>query len=774
MSVRFVFVTMDGGHNAALRQAALQIKQAHGIDVQLALHAAPALRDAATWQRLEQDMLQADFIFGCMIFGEEFVRPMQEILAKATAPICFITSNPALIYATRLGKLSLAQKSEEDQGLVSRWMQKLRPKKNGRAEGHRQTAMLTNLTKLMKYVPGKVRDLHTFIAVHDFWLHSSPDNLARMILMFLDRYVPAYQGTLPFQEAIKYPDAAVYHPDAPAPFESNAAYRAWRQQQGRPIGANGPWKGAAGLLIHRAVVLSGNTAHLDALIRHLEAQGIEARTTYSALLDFRPSIDQFMTGQDDLPHVDVLLNCMGFPLVGGPAGTRPDEASAALHTLDVGYFDMVPLTFQHVDHWRQSDVGLLPMQTAMNIALPELDGGVEPVLFGGPVAGRDKFIPLEPELPNAARRIARRVRLRHKTNADKKLAVVLFNFPPNLGNAGTAMYLDVFNSLYRMLTELRDAGYRVDLPPDADTLRQQVVEGNALQYGTDGNVAAHLSLDDYRRLFPHHVEIEPYWGYAPGELLTDGKRFHILGAQFGSVFVGIQPSFGYERDPMRLLMGKDAAPHHGFAAFYTWLDQVYDADAVVHFGTHGALEFMPGKQNGVCANCWPHRLLGSLPNFYYYCVNNPSEGSIARRRGAATLVSYMVPPLQQAGLYKGLRRLKDSIENYHKRPSPELLTDIRTQAEKLGILVEPPAHDATNGHAPTDQPTRDHATNGHATNGHPTNGHGPKDHPTNDHLTASAYLAALGHELIQVEHRMIPLGLHVLGQAPGDAELVDM
>jgi magnesium chelatase subunit H len=756
MNVRFVFVTMDGGHNAALREAARLLERDHGIHVHLSLHTAAALHDDLAWQRLEQDAQQADFFFGCMIFGEEYVRPMQQVLAKTDAPICFITSNPALIHCTRLGKFVLApQDDDKEPGLMQRWMQKMRPKNNGRAEGHRQTAMLTNLMKLMKYVPGKMRDLHTFVAVHEFWLHSSVENLARMMGMFIDRYVPAFQGKIPFQEAIKYPNAAIYHPDAPAPFADGDSYRQWRQQNGRPVQS---WQGAVGLLIHRAVILSGNTAHLDALIRRIEAQGIEARTSYSALLDFRPSMNQFFTNKDGLPHVDLLINCMGFPLVGGPAGTRPDEATPALKDLDVGYLDMVPLTFQHIEHWRGSDVGLLPMQTAMNIALPELDGSVEPVIFGGPTAGRDKFLPNEPELTMAAQRIARRVRLRHTADSAKKVAIVLFNFPPNLGNAGTAMYLDVFNSLYRFLVEMRDAGYQVDLPPDADTLRQMVVEGNALQYGTDGNVADHLSLTDYRRLFPYYTEIEPYWGYAPGELLTDGQRFHIMGHHFGNIFVAIQPSFGYERDPMRLLMGKDAAPHHGFAAFYTWLDQVYNADAVVHFGTHGALEFMPGKQNGVSANCWPHRLLGSLPNFYYYCVNNPSEGSIARRRGAASLVSYMVPPLQQAGLYKGLRRLKDSLEAYHKRPDAELLADIRTQAEKLGIFVA----DENDGGA-TAVPTNGH--NGH--NGHNGNGYHQPD-------AANAYIAALGHELIQVEHRMIPLGLHILGKAPTDTELVDI
>lgn len=762
-TVRFVFVTMDGGHNSALREAARLIEQEYHIHVHLSLHAAAALYGDAAWQQIEHDMRQADFIFGCMIFGEEFVRPMQRILAQTDAPTIFITSNPALIYATRLGKFVLAPQAEDKEpGLVSKWMQKLRPKNNGRAEGHRQTAMFKNLTKLMKYVPGKVRDLHTFVAVHDFWLHSSSENLARMTLMFIERYIPGYSGKLPVLDPIQYPDAAIYHPDAPAPFPDIPAYQQWRRQKGKPIG--GPaWKGSVGLLTMRAIILSGNTAHLDALVRQIEAQGIEARVAYSALLDFRPAIGHFFTEQMGLPRVDLMLNCMGFPLVGGPAGSRPDEASATLQELGVGYFDMVPLTFQHVEHWRESDVGLLPMQTAMNIALPELDGSVEPVIFGGPAGGRDKFLPNEPELTLAARRIARRVRMGHKTNPEKKIAIILFNFPPNLGNAGTAMYLDVFASLYRLLVEMRDDGYQIDLPPDAETLRRQVVEGNALQYGTDGNVADHLPLEVYRQRFPWYTEIEPYWGYAPGELLTDGKQFHILGAHLGHIFVAIQPSFGYERDPMRLLMGKDASPHHGFAAFYTWLDQVYDADAVVHFGTHGALEFMPGKQNGVSANCWPHRLLGSLPNFYYYCVNNPSEGSIARRRGAAMLVSYMVPPLQQAGLYKGLRRLKDSLDNYHKRPDTELLTDIRTQAEKLGIFVE------------TAVPVPSQGVNGHGANGYSNGANGHHNGLAAAVTTAdSAYLAALGHELIQVEHRMIPMGLHILGKAPSDEELVDI
>ncbi|MCU0512745.1 MAG: magnesium chelatase subunit H [Anaerolineae bacterium] len=735
---RFVYLTMDGGHNAALREAARLLEKEHGVKMHLALHSAAHLQDAAAWQRLEKDVAAADFIFICMIFGEEFVRPLERILDTAAPgkPLCAITSNPAIIYRTRLGKLNLKPaENSADQGMFQRWMQRLRPRKKGNDEGHRQTNLIKNLMKLMKYLPGVMRDLHTFVASHDYWIHSTPENLKRMMCLLLERYVPGFKGKLPVQDAIEYPDLAIYHPDAPAPFQTAAEYRRWREQTGRPVdnGRPGVWQGAAGLLTQRAIILSGNTGHLDHLIRDLEAQGIEARTTYSALLDFRPAIDTFLAGNHggDLHKVDALLNTMGFPLVGGPAGTRPDQSTVTLHNLDVGYLDMIPLTFQRVEDWRGSDVGLNAMQVAMNIALPELDGGTEPVIFGGPTSTGEKFIAFDAEQSLAARRVSRRIRLHRKASADKKVAIVLFNFPPNLGNAGTAAFLDVFASLHRLLLEMQAAGYQVgDLPADAETFRRQVVEGNAHQHGTDGNVAALLPVEDYRRLFPWYSQIEKYWGYAPGELLTNGKAFYILGAHFGNVFIGMQPSFGYERDPMRLLMGKDAAPHHGFAAFYAWLNHVYDADAVVHFGTHGALEFMPGKQAGISADCWPHRLLGALPNFYYYCVNNPGEGSIARRRGAATLVSYMVPPMQQAGLYKGLRRLKDGLDQYHKRADAALLDDLRHQAEQLGLSV-----------AAADD----------------------------EH-----YAAALGHELIQVESRMIPLGLHTLGQAPAESELIDM
>ncbi len=220
-----------------------------------------------------------------------------------------ITSNPALIRCTRLGKFALQQRAEESEpGLLMRWARKFRPK-GGHGEGQRQMAMLRNLGKIMKHIPGKARDLHGYIAVHDYWMNGSPENLKRMLCLLIDRYAPGYGGRLPQQDAIHYPDAAIYHPDAPAPFPDLASYRKWRveaRRQGdketrrlanaRPLSPSLPVSlsgGVVGILSLRTVILSGNTAHLDALVRAIEARGIEARVAYSSGLDMRPAIEQF-------------------------------------------------------------------------------------------------------------------------------------------------------------------------------------------------------------------------------------------------------------------------------------------------------------------------------------------------------------------------------------------------------------------------------------------------------------------------------------------------
>jgi magnesium chelatase subunit H len=339
-----------------------------------------------------------------------------------------------------------------------------------------------------------------------------------------------------------------------------------------------------------------------------------------------------------------------------------------------------------------------------------------------------------------AARVEKLIILRKARRAERKVAVVLFNFPPNAGSTGTAAFLAVFESLYNTMAAMQRAGYTIDLPDSVDTLRNSILKGNAEHHGSHANVHAKISADDHVRREKHLREIEAQWGPAPGRHQSDGSNIFFLGAQFGNVLVGIQPAMGVEGDPMRLLFEKGFAPTHAFSAFYRYLREDFAAHAILHFGTHGALEFMPGKQTGMSGACWPDRLINDMPNVYLYAANNPSEGTIAKRRANATLVSYLTPPVAEAGLYKGLNDLKASLTRWRGLDPQETqeLTDLavllQTQAVELELASAEPVWDVGSGEQ----------------------------------------IAALSEAVLELEYTLIPHGLHVVGKAPTLEERADM
>ena len=364
--------------------------------------------------------------------------------------------------------------------------------------------------------------------------------------------------------------------------------------------------------------------------------------------------------------MDAVVNLTGFSLVGGPAYNDSAAAEHILAALDVPYVTAHPVEFQTLEQWERDPRGLLPVEATMMVALPELDGGMAPMTFGGRAnAGAKDMVSHAERAATLAGRVLNLVRLRRTARAARKIAMVLFNFPPNAGAAGTAAYLAVFHSLHNLLIAMQAAGYDTgEVPPTVEALRDSVLGGNSARYGTDANVAVVLPTDGLVRDEKHLAQIEKSWGPAPGRALSDGTGVFVLGQRFGNVFVGLQPAFGYEGDPMRLLFEQGFAPTHAFSAFYRYLREGFGAQAVLHFGTHGALEFMPGKQAGLSAACWPDRLIGDLPNFNLYASNNPSEGMIAKRRANAVLISYLTPPVAHAGLYRGLLDLKSTLDRW--------------------------------------------------------------------------------------------------------------
>ena len=358
-----------------------------------------------------------------------------------------------------------------------------------------------------------------------------------------------------------------------------------------------------------------------------------------------------------------------------------DAASAFLSDLNRPYRSAVSLDMQTIDSWRSSQTGLNPVQAGMQIAIPEIDGATEPFIYGGLPERGVEPVALDDRCGRYARRLKRWNRLQTAPRNELTLTLVLFCFPPNKGNIGTAADLDVFPSVWQTLRRLKDDGYDVELPKSAELLREQVINGNAAQFGSTANVVYRMTVDEYRRQCPYVAEIETEWGAAPGNINSFGGELLVQGIQLGKAFIGVQPTFGFEGDPLRLIMARSGAPHHGFMAFYTYLAKILNADAVIHVGTHGAMEFMPGKQVGLSGECWPDRLIDELPNLYLYSVNNPSEGTVAKRRSYAELISYLTPPMENAGVYRELATLKDLVMSYRQ-------TDKDDERERLFEAIE--------------------------------------------------------------------------------------
>jgi magnesium chelatase subunit H len=603
--------------------------------------------------------------------------------------------------------------------------------------GAKKMRMLRRLPKILRLIPGKSQDLRAWFLIIQYWLGGSDDNIEAMVRFLLSRYCRRadWRGvTAP--APIEYPDTGLYHPDLAQRITTDPA------DLPSPKAA----KGTVGLLMMRSYVLAGDTAHYDTVIRTLEARGLRVLPAFAGGLDGRPAIEAFFTDETG-PKIDALLSLTGFSLVGGPAYNDNAAALDTLTGLDIPYIAAHPLEFQTLAQWAGSKQGLGPIETTMLIALPELDGATNPTVFAGrhgdggchgcsrgcaSASASREMAPCPERIEVLAARVEKQVALRRSRVAERRVGIILFGFPPNAGAAGTAAYLDVFQSLHNTLHAMAARGYDLTPPETVEDLRAEVLGGNAAQYGQEANIAAHVSADEIVRGTPWLSEIEAQWGAAPGKVQSDGRGVYILGRQFGNVFVGLQPAFGYEGDPMRLLFEGGFAPTHAFTQFYLWLKNAFRADALLHFGMHGALEFMPGKQAGPGNACWPDRLIGDMPNIYLYAANNPSEATLAKRRTGAVTVTHLTPPLAVAGLYKGLTELKDSLTRWR-----EMAGDAPERAELEALIAEQAAAVDLDG----------------------------------------SDIAALWLRLLDTEEALIPEGLHVLGRpmtAEARADYLDL
>ncbi|MFN3231222.1 MAG: magnesium chelatase subunit H [Alphaproteobacteria bacterium] len=735
--VKVVVITLDSHlSGAADRARAELVKDLPGLE--LCLHAASDwAHDQQALERCHDDIETGDIVFANMLFMEdhiEAVLPQLEARRDHCDAMVGCVASGEIIRLTQMGRFAM----DGEQSGAMTLLKRLRGKKTNTnaSAGAQQMAALRRLPQILRFIPGTAQDVRAYFLTMQYWLAGSDDNIVNLVRFLIDRYATGprstLRGALKSKPPIHYPEVGVYHP--------RLKTRMAETSDKLPKASKKP-VGTVGVLVMRSYVLGGDTAHYDKVIEDLEAKGLNVIPAFASGLDARPAVEEFFV-KDGEPIIDAMVSLTGFSLVGGPAYNDSKAAEDMLAALDVPCIAAHAVEFQTLDQWHGSERGLMPIEATMMVAIPELDGAVGPTVFGGrtgvPGEAR-KMLPDPERTESLAARVEKIVTLRRAPASERRLAVVLFNFPPNAGATGTAAHLSVFESLHRTLQGLAADGYQVDVPETVDDLRDRVLRGNAQRMGTDANVHARIATDDHVRREPWLEQIEEQWGPAPGRQQTDGSSIFVLGAQFGNVFVGVQPGFGYEGDPMRLLFSGSFAPTHAFAAFYRYLREDFAANAVLHFGTHGALEFMPGKQAGLASECWPERLIGDLPNFYLYAANNPSEATIAKRRSNATLISYLTPSVTQAGLYRGLSDLKGSLDRWrtlapeaeHERAS--LAELIQAQAAEVDLA---PAEPVWNG-------------------------------------DASVRIDGLSAAIHELEKTLIPHGMHIVGKPPEAEERTD-
>ncbi|KAI8464745.1 MAG: CobN/magnesium chelatase [Monoraphidium minutum] len=710
--------------------------------------------------------------------------------------------------------------------------------------------------KLLQFVPGnKARDLKSWLTVYGYWNQGGLQNVVGMFQYLAEQYLsPA--GLPPPPPPVETPGTGCLHPDAPGRyFSSPADYMAWYRQNGRLRGTDAP---VVGVLLYRKHVIT-EQPYIPQMITQLEDEGIipipvfingvEAHTVVRDQLTSAAEQGAIRAGTasrgtlaPDAVEVDALVSTIGFPLVGGPAGTmeggrQAEVAKAILGSLDVPYVVAAPLLIQDLESWTRDGIAGLQAPTNTNsrrpwspsptrqttrqtipnanpilrqsvvlYSLPELDGAIDTVPLGG-LVGDDIFLVPE-RVTRMARRVKRWVTLRRKPAAARRVAVLLYGFPPGVGATGTAALLNVPKSLEAVLSALAAAGY--DLGPqitgdlgggpasDAPTIDGEAIitglkgldegriiaggaaavekrgAGPAAAFGAAA-VGAEVTAGRLKEMLSFPKDWGPTeWGPMPflpdsdvlvrrmeaqwgpldkyhGIATTGSRALLVSGLQLGNVFIGVQPALGVEGDPMRLLFDRDLTPHPQYAAYYKWLQQEYQADVVLHFGMHGTVEWLPGSPLGNTGLSWSDVLLGDMPNVYVYAANNPSESIVAKRRGYGTIVSHNVPPYGRAGLYKQLAVVKDLLSEYRDNPSGSeaLKAPIVINLNQAGLQDDCPFRPA------------DKAGGGEAVL---LDEASVLDVPEEEF---SEYASRLYTYLSTLENRLFSEGLHVLGTPPG-------
>lgn len=460
------------------------------------------------------------------------------------------------------------------------------------------------------------------------------------------------------------------------------------------------------IIFYRALFLAGDLNAIDGMIHALQQQGLNPLPLYTSSLK---EAEAAMILRDILSraNVDIILNSTAFAVSDGNMMISIDqnEAPPPLNINSAPIFQIVLSSSQKME-WEASKAGLNARDLAMNVVLPELDGRIFTRIIGFKSkpeldALTHAMVMKSESEPRSASFVAgitaQWARLRKTAAKDKQIAIILANYPNRDGRLANGVGLDTPQSVYHSLVALKQAGYIIEnCPKDGQELINIMKAGPTNQGWKGRKIGVRLSLVDYNsawELLPAAMQeaVVSRWGKPENDPSFDGEYFRLSLVKFGNVQVGIQPARGYQIDPKETYHSADLVPPHGYFAFYFYLRNQAKIHAVIHFGKHGNLEWLPGKALALSEECYPDALLGTTPNFYPFIVNDPGEGSQAKRRISAVILDHLTPPLTQAGHYGETAALEAKMDEYYEAQGLDpvrlqyLETDILDLSRQCGI-----------------------------------------------------------------------------------------
>ncbi|MGL4612997.1 MAG: cobaltochelatase subunit CobN, partial [Shewanella sp.] len=473
-----------------------------------------------------------------------------------------------------------------------------------------------------------------------------------------------------------------------------------------------PW---VGFVVYKSNIIAGSTSHIDAVIAALEKRNLNVLTVFGYPAQ-RP-IQEYFFDEKGVSRVDLVI------AASVKIGVTPEILTPIFQRLNVPVINAISLFSSSIDEWQASTIGMDITERSWQLAMPEMVGLIQPTVFAAKTSVTDpesgltyvEEQPIPERVEMLADRAKRWVTLRHTANAEKRIFLQYFNFPPGRENVGAA-YLNVLpESIWQVLKRLEQEGYGLqDLPKDASLLRQDILQfGSNLPNWEQGHIdklaqsgePVLLPISTYQKWFlelPESAQemITNTWG-SPEQSSpmtyndAAGNGYFVLPVrQYGNILLGPQPSRGKTEHPEKLYHDLEFPPSHQYVAFYLWLHRVFKADAIFQFGTHGTHEWLPGREAGMGITDAPEYLIRDLPNFYSFIMDNAGEGTIAMRRGMGIMITHLTPPMDRSALNPELQQLNELLEDYYRarQHNPQQATShaeaILDLSEKLGILKD--------------------------------------------------------------------------------------